>query len=82
MIRREPCLGTRGFPGQRIYQKERWLGTITRTSDCGFWWIAEDGKFDPVGKCIKIRSGGRANTAEDAEQALIKVLGITQEEFE
>ena len=80
-IRREPALGMGGYPAQEIYDNGKYLGKITRTSTYGFYWMAEDGKWDN-GKCLKMRSSGSETTAEEAEKKLIRVFGITQEEFE
>ena len=81
-VRREPTLGIGGFPGQKIHDGDRLLGVITRRGAYSFGWIAEDGKFAENGECVKSRSSGSEDTAEDAERAIIRATGITQEEFE
>lgn len=82
MITREPALGSGGLPGQKIYEGCRLLGTITRKGDRLFSWIAENGKWSLTGYCLKPRSGGLESTAEDAERAIVRAIGITQDEFE
>ncbi len=80
-MRREPALGMGGFPGQKLYVGERLLGTITRRGAYSFNWVAENGEFRN-GQCVRSRSGGNASTAEEAEKAITRAVGITQEEFE
>ncbi len=81
-IIKKPALGYKGFPGEEIWEGKRYLGKITRMGNYSFRWMAEDGQWDSNGKCIKPRSSGYEMDDLDAEKALIRVFGITQEEFE